>query len=87
MRIGFEREVYLVMENDTITTEVCARVTDDSPILDREVEVQITSSDGSAVGRYPLATMHLPLEITASYWLLLWPSQAQHRKIELLLPH
>ena len=48
--IGFERETYITTENNTITTEVCAIVTEDSPTLDREVEVQITSSDGSAEG-------------------------------------
>ena len=42
--------MYISMENNTITTEMCAIVTDDSPTIDREVEVEITSSDGSAEG-------------------------------------
>ncbi len=49
--IGFERTIYSAVEDDTATTEVCARVFD-PPSLDRTVTVTLQTRDGSAVGMY-----------------------------------
>ena len=49
--IGFERPIYRTSENDTHTTEVCARVFT-PPTLGRVVIVTIETEDDTATGNF-----------------------------------
>ena len=47
--IGFERTMYNIPENNTISVMVCASV-QPPPSLAKVVEVNLASADGTAVG-------------------------------------
>ena len=49
--IGFEMTMYDAVENNNVTTEVCA-VVRGSVALDRTVVVMIQTRDGSAMGKF-----------------------------------
>ena len=49
--IGFERPIYRTSENNTRTTEACARVFT-PPTLGREVIVTIETEDDTATGNF-----------------------------------